>query len=643
MKFRAFSAAVFGVALISAQAATFTVTTTDDSGPGSLRQAILDANVTPGDDAIVFATNGTITLASPLPPVTDNTTIAGPGTNQLTISGNNSVSVFTVNAGTTSAISGLTIANGRATNYANGAGIASAGKLTVSNCVFVSNQNFGGFGGAVFSSADLTIINSTFAGNHVVGENGSGSSFNTAAGGGGAGIGGAMCSMSGALVINGCSFTSNSATGGNGGGSINGTGNGCGGGPNHGCGGSSGGFGSAGGGAVANTSNAGNGGLGGGGGGAVGQYAVAGSGGFGGGGGGTYQGGYNPGGGGAGIGGAIFVNDGSVTILASLFAGNQAVGGLAGSPPSHPAAPAGNGAGVGPDFYTRTGIIHPTLTATTLGGGTVAVDPPIPPYLSNSWALVTATPSPGWRFLFWLGDASGTNETINVKVTRDKYVQAVFGTTLTNAALISVYPQSDFYPYGTLAKLTALPPAGTYFSAWSGDVSGTNNPLSLSVTNPNQSVSYQLGALSAGRYALTVVENGRGRVEISPRANDYNSGQTVTLTAVSDVAQDFIGWSGDASGTSNQVVATMDQSKVITATFTKRPSLRVGTPLEGLTEDGFRLTLFGEFGAPYTILGSTNLADWIAAGTVTNTYGIVQLTDPVATNLPFRFYRATSQ
>jgi hypothetical protein len=65
------------LAPVKAQAATFTVTTIDDSGPGSLRQAISDANASPGDDNILFTTNGTIALASPLPLVTDN--IAGAG------------------------------------------------------------------------------------------------------------------------------------------------------------------------------------------------------------------------------------------------------------------------------------------------------------------------------------------------------------------------------------------------------------------------------------------------------------------------------------------------------------------------------------------------------------------------------------
>ena len=40
-------------------AATLSVTTTEDSGPGSLRQAILDANATNGLDTIIFQVPGT--------------------------------------------------------------------------------------------------------------------------------------------------------------------------------------------------------------------------------------------------------------------------------------------------------------------------------------------------------------------------------------------------------------------------------------------------------------------------------------------------------------------------------------------------------------------------------------------------------
>src|SRR6185437_10022240 len=75
---------VAGLALApAAQAGTFSVTNLGDGGPGSLRQAILDANAAPGADTITFSSSasGTIALASTLPTINDaaGLTIAGPG------------------------------------------------------------------------------------------------------------------------------------------------------------------------------------------------------------------------------------------------------------------------------------------------------------------------------------------------------------------------------------------------------------------------------------------------------------------------------------------------------------------------------------------------------------------------------------
>jgi hypothetical protein len=61
--------------------ATYTVTNTNDSGAGSLRQAIIDANANAGADIIVFNIAGggtqTINVASVLPTITDQVTIDG--------------------------------------------------------------------------------------------------------------------------------------------------------------------------------------------------------------------------------------------------------------------------------------------------------------------------------------------------------------------------------------------------------------------------------------------------------------------------------------------------------------------------------------------------------------------------------------
>ena len=60
--------------------ATYSVTNTNDSGAGSLRQAILDANTNAGADTITFAIGTgpqTISPLSPLPTITDPVTIDG--------------------------------------------------------------------------------------------------------------------------------------------------------------------------------------------------------------------------------------------------------------------------------------------------------------------------------------------------------------------------------------------------------------------------------------------------------------------------------------------------------------------------------------------------------------------------------------
>ena len=65
----------------AANAATFTVTNTLDSGTGSLRQAIIDANSSPVPDLIEFSIPGNgireIRLTTPLPAITGTTHIDG--------------------------------------------------------------------------------------------------------------------------------------------------------------------------------------------------------------------------------------------------------------------------------------------------------------------------------------------------------------------------------------------------------------------------------------------------------------------------------------------------------------------------------------------------------------------------------------
>ena len=118
---------------MSAHAATITVTNKNDSGPGSLRQALVDAN---NGDTINFAVTGSIMLTSGGLTVDKNLAIAGPGANQLSIDGTHQFGLATV-ADNTVTISGLTIINGVF-------GISNEGAtLTVTNCVVRENSDAG--------------------------------------------------------------------------------------------------------------------------------------------------------------------------------------------------------------------------------------------------------------------------------------------------------------------------------------------------------------------------------------------------------------------------------------------------------------------------------------------------------------------
>ena len=147
-------------------AAPFTVENTNDSGAGSLRQAILDANASNGTaDTIVFDINGpiTISLITTLPPITDPAGLTIDGTGQaITVSGNNSVQVMRVNIGAKLTLEHLTVVNGRADG---GGGIFNNGTLIVSNSTFSGNNAYDYNGGGIYSYGTLIVSNSTFSNN----------------------------------------------------------------------------------------------------------------------------------------------------------------------------------------------------------------------------------------------------------------------------------------------------------------------------------------------------------------------------------------------------------------------------------------------------------------------------------------------
>lgn len=149
---------------ITSPASTITVINTNDNGPGSLRQALLDAQ---SGDMITFnlAWPTTIALTSGELVIDKNIHISGPGANLLAVSrvqGAAEFRIFHITSNNTVSIQGVAISNGVAPQFGPGGGILVEGNATLGvEATTISGNSTGGTGGGVSSSGTLFIDSST--------------------------------------------------------------------------------------------------------------------------------------------------------------------------------------------------------------------------------------------------------------------------------------------------------------------------------------------------------------------------------------------------------------------------------------------------------------------------------------------------
>lgn len=185
----------------SLSAATFQVTSNADSGPGSLRQALLDANAMPGTDAIDIQVSGEIRLSSGPLLVADDVAINGPGADLLAVDAQSLSRVMQIQAGH-AMLTGLTLRNGVAPSLQPGGGVLVSGDLTLLRCVvrdcvtqMVPGVNADGGGVLVNSGRRLIAESSLFLNNRVP-----------------LGTGGAVRGGPGSIIeVLNCTFSGNSA------------------------------------------------------------------------------------------------------------------------------------------------------------------------------------------------------------------------------------------------------------------------------------------------------------------------------------------------------------------------------------------------------------------------------------------------
>ena len=578
-----------------------TVVNLKDSGPGSLRQAILDSvpaasivfsnGLFSSNAGVVnLATVGDTTFGPSAIIITNQITITGPvGSNGVIIARSNgapAMRLFFVNEGASLTLKNVTLTNGLSQGGAGGSGSQRGG----------SGGGGGGVGGAIFNYGTLDLENSTLVGNQALGGAGGGPGGDGSGSGGGGGGTGSAGGVGG-----------QASTGGNGGGpagGAGGTGTGS---------GNSGGLASGGGGggsSVTNGDGSGPGGYGGfaGGGGGGGAYNTVGygggagggggGGGFGGGGGGG--GGGTPGGtigqpgfggggagatsdntgntgsaggGGAGLGGAVFNIYGVLTVTNCTFSGNQAVGGQGGT------------------LYGSVGT-----NGMGLGGGIFNILSTVD-VLNGTFAFNRADQGGGGICNVGYGDDS----TVFIRNT-------ILADTVSGA--------------------------GDYLSTnlYGSTNSDLGNDNLIQVNN-----GFGGGIVSAANPRLTALQNNGGPTWTHALLNGspaIDVGDNSALPATDQRGYPRIA-DGDGNGSAIVDLGAVEDGLVLLTTV---PQSYQGN----IVPDGFELTLTGESNRDYVIEYSTNFASWQAISTnLLPSDGVITLFDVNAKNSPQeRFYRA---
>ena len=135
-------------------------------------------------------------------------------------------------------------------------------------------------------------------------------------------------------------------------------------------------------------------------------------------------------------------------------------------------------------------------------------------------------------------------------------------TSATNGS-IALNPLGGNYTTGTVVTVTANPNVGYAFANWSGNLTGSTNPATITM-NTNKSVTANF--ISAPTYTLTTSAT-NGSITLNPSGGIYNTGTVVTVTANPNAGYAFTNWSGNLSGSANPTTITMNGNKSVTANF----------------------------------------------------------------------------
>lgn len=222
-------------------------------------------------------------------------------------------------------------------------------------------------------------------------------------------------------------------------------------------------------------------------------------------------------------------------------------------------------------------IISYQLTVNPATGGTTNLGTGDHVYNSGSVATVTATPSAGYTFSYWLldGIASGSDSTINVYMNSAHTLTPVFTPIKTQLTIDSATGGSTstdaatyIYDYGTEVTVTATAQTGYTFNYWQldGQTNSTSTTITLTMT-ANHTLTPVFSPLS---YQLTINPSTGGSTSPNSGSYTYVYGETAHVTATPSTGYNFDHWllDGQSAGSSSSIDVQMTANHTLAAVFT---------------------------------------------------------------------------